>query len=148
MHLAGRYQFHKRVLYIEPGKFRPGQGAHFGHRREALHVADRDVEVLIAEPGSLTWVPASGKFTEEHSSRVDAVDGCRENDGTMLAIVRAWAREHLRIFTEKTIQPGKASAKLDCAYVIAGKEEKKVKVEWGFLILMYLDAHRRAHPEL
>ena len=93
-------------------------------------------------------MPASGKFTEEQSSRIDAVDGCRENDGTTLAIVRAWAREHLRIFTEKTIQPGKASAKLDCAYVIAGKEEKKVKVEWSFFILMYLDAHRMAHPEL
>ena len=93
-----------------------------------LHAIDRGIEVLIAEPGSVGWIPISGRFTEEQSNRIDPVKGCHENDGTELAFSRAWAREGMKIFTEKTIQPGKASPKLECAYVIAGREEKKVKV--------------------
>ncbi|KAL5531393.1 hypothetical protein ACEPAG_4270 [Sanghuangporus baumii] len=112
---------------IEPGKYKPGCGALFGHRREALRAIDRDIEVLIAEPGSVCWMSVRGRFTEDKSNQIGVVKGCCENDGTELAIARGWTREHMKFFTEKTIQPGKAGPKLECAYVIAGREEKKVK---------------------
>ncbi|KAL5537177.1 hypothetical protein ACEPAF_1000 [Sanghuangporus sanghuang] len=112
---------------LEPGKYKPDYGAIFGHRREALRAIDRDIEVLIAEPGSVCWVSVYGRFTEDKSNQIGAVKGCCENDGTELVIARGWTREHMKFFTEKTIQPGKAGPKLECAYVIAGREEKKVK---------------------
>ncbi|KAL5531386.1 hypothetical protein ACEPAG_4263 [Sanghuangporus baumii] len=121
-----------RVSYygsFQPGKYRPGHGAYFGYRREALQATDFDFDVLVAEPGSICWKSMSGTFTESHFERLSPVKGCQENDRSRLAIVRAWAKEHMKIgiFTDKAIQPGKAGPKLECAYVIAGKEEKKIE---------------------
>ena len=114
----------------EPGKYSPYHGTYFGHRLESLRADPFKVEVLIAEPGSVRWRRMTGEFTEEHFRQYGPVEGCREDNGKKLAIARAWAKEHMKIgiFTDKELQPGKAGPGLECAYVIAGKEEKKIKV--------------------
>lgn len=84
----------------------------------------------MAKPNSVRWLSTSGVFSEERLRPAHPVKGCHEDDGTELVIARAWAREHMRtgLLTQMTLQPGKASPKLDCAYVTAGKRERKVQV--------------------
>ncbi|EJD07315.1 uncharacterized protein FOMMEDRAFT_149831 [Fomitiporia mediterranea MF3/22] len=112
---------------IQPGKFSPERGAYFGYKMEALPAEGFNYEVLVAEPGAVDWERTSGKFSKGNIRRAP-VKGCCENRGTELVIARAWAREHMRtgIFKEKYLQVGKASPRLEGAYVTAGRKEKQV----------------------
>ena len=116
--------------YTEPGKYKPGDGVYFGHRREVIAATYHDYDVLIAEPKSVRWAPMSGRFSKAALYPFQPVEGCHENEGTKLAIVRGQAREHMHvgILTPKTTQLGKGSPKLDCAYIMAGKKEVLVEV--------------------
>ncbi|EJD07316.1 uncharacterized protein FOMMEDRAFT_24724 [Fomitiporia mediterranea MF3/22] len=125
----------------EPGKFSPGRGTFFGFKRESLPTKDLNYDILIADPGTVQWERTSGRFSEEQlCSR--PVTSCRENDGTELVIARALAREHMHIdiFGKMFLQPGKASPKLDGAYVIAGEKEVKVK---EYEVLVYAKPRKK-----
>ncbi|KAH8119197.1 hypothetical protein DFH11DRAFT_1722744 [Phellopilus nigrolimitatus] len=121
---------------LQPGKCRHDVGAYFGFGHEAIHV--RQYEVLVGDPRGVRWVPMSGRFSFEKLGAT-AVEGGREDDGTPLAIARGHGKEHQGLFGiggggKEGIYPGKASPKLDGAYVTAG--DKEVKVE-NYEVLVY-----------
>lgn len=77
-------------------------------------------------------MPCSGRFSFE-SLGARAVDGGHEDDGTPLAIARAHAKERSGLLGiggggASGLFPGKASPKLDGAYVTVGDKEVKVEV--------------------
>lgn len=77
----------------------------------------------------------SGKFSMNRLGAIKPVEGGYEDDGTMLFIARAWAREHMHIgiFTDKTLHPGKVSPKLDGAHIAVGEKEVRVKVSTALI---------------
>lgn len=80
----------------------------------------------------MRWVPCSGRFSFE-SLGARAVEGGHEDEGTPLAIARAKAKEHQGIMGigsggKKGLFPGKASPKLNGAYVTVGDKEVGVDV--------------------
>ncbi|PAV18883.1 carbohydrate-binding module family 12 [Pyrrhoderma noxium] len=121
---------------IQPGKCRPNFGCVIGHSHEAIHI--KYYEVLIGDSRGVRWVPCSGRFSFE-SLGARAVDGGHEDDGTPLAIARAHAKERSGLLGiggggASGLFPGKASPKLDGAYVTVG--DKEVKVE-EYEVLVY-----------
>ncbi|THH08084.1 hypothetical protein EW145_g2940 [Phellinidium pouzarii] len=122
---------------LQPGKCRPKVGAFFGFGHEAIHV--KQYEALIGDSRGVRWVPMSGRFSFE-TLGARAVEGGREDDGTPLAIARGRAKEHSGFLGigsggAEGLFPGKASPKLDGAYVTVG--EKEVRVE-EYEVLAYV----------
>ncbi|EJD03147.1 uncharacterized protein FOMMEDRAFT_168195 [Fomitiporia mediterranea MF3/22] len=121
---------------LQPGKCRPGVGAFFGFGHEAIHV--KQYETLIGDSRGVRWVPMSGSFSFDRLG-ARAVEGGHEDDGTPLAIARAHAKEHSGFMGiggggEKGLYPGKASPKLNGAYVTVG--DKEVQVD-DYEVLVY-----------
>jgi len=101
------------------------KGAVVGYRNDEIHVDT--YEVLVGDMRGLTWVSMNGHFNFNGLGGKRPVEGGRENDGTPLYIAKAPhnGAEH----------PGKASEKLDGAYIPYGGEEKCVR---NYQVLCYL----------
>jgi len=91
------------------------KGAVLGYQREEHHV--EAYEILLGDMRGLKWVPTRGKLNV-HSLGARPVDGGKENDGTPLYVAKALHKgvEH----------PGKASEKLDGAYIPYDGKEKQI----------------------
>ena len=121
-----------KFVLAEPGKARPGVGAFFGFGHEAIHV--KQYEVLVGDSRGTRWVPASGTFSFDRLG-AHPVEGGREDDGTPLVIARGHAKERSGVLGiggggQEGLFPGKASPKLNGAYVTAGDKEVKVEVRF------------------
>jgi hypothetical protein len=87
----------------------------------------------------------SGRFSFDAAGG-RTVEGGKEDDGTPLAIARGKAKEHSGVFGvggggQKGLFPGKASPKLNGAYVTVGDKEVEVKVsEMVGCVVRTLDA--------
>lgn len=102
---------------IIPGKAAPGMklGGVLGYCDEEIDVPK--YEVLIGDMRGLRWVQAHGRL-DLRNLGAKPVEGGRENDGTHLYIAQA---PH-----KGATHPGKASDKLDGAYIPYGGGEKRV----------------------
>jgi hypothetical protein len=92
------------------------KGAVIGYKNDEIHL--EAYEVLVGNMNRLRWVPTSGKLNA-HGLGYRPVEGGHENDGSALFIARA---EHKGVR-----HPGKASEKLDGAYIPYGGKEVNVK---------------------
>jgi hypothetical protein len=98
-------------------------GAVIGYCNEEIHLPK--YEILIGDMNGLRWVQASGRLNVQ-SLGARPVEGGRENDGTPLYIAQAYHHD--------ATHPGKASEKLDGAYIPYDGKEKKVE---SYRVLCY-----------
>ncbi|KAH8119165.1 hypothetical protein DFH11DRAFT_1722720 [Phellopilus nigrolimitatus] len=115
---------------IQIGRCRPDEGAFVGYDHEAVHV--NYYETLVGDAKGVKWVPHKGHLSISALGGAQPIEGGHENDGTPLAIARACVHEKQGVMGigaggKEGIFPGKASTKLDGAYVTVG--DKEVKVE-------------------
>ncbi|KAF9005097.1 carbohydrate-binding module family 12 protein [Cyathus striatus] len=92
------------------------KGAVIGYGHDEIHLDT--YEILLGDMHALRWVPARGKL-DISALGYKPVEGGRDRDGTPLYIALAHHKgaDH----------PGKASAKLDGAFIPYGGSEKEVK---------------------
>ncbi|KAJ8507105.1 hypothetical protein ONZ45_g10488 [Pleurotus djamor] len=93
------------------------KGAVIGYENEEHHFDT--YEVLLGDMNGLKWVNTYGKLNVA-SLGARPVEGGKENDGTPLYVARAPIKDGSLI-------PGKASEKLEGAYIPYGDKEKNVK---------------------
>ncbi|KAH8119169.1 hypothetical protein DFH11DRAFT_426824 [Phellopilus nigrolimitatus] len=115
---------------IQIGRCRPDEGAFVGYDHEAVHV--NYYEALVGDAKGVKWVPHKGHLSISALGGAQPIEGGHETDGTPLAIARACVHEKQGVMGigaggKEGIFPGKASTKLDGAYVTVG--DKEVKVE-------------------
>jgi len=108
--------FHEGALVIGKASEEFNKGCVIGYADDEIEV--EEFEVLVGDINGLHWANASGKLNVASLGR-RPVEGGNEKDGTSVYIARAPYKgaEH----------PGKASEKLDGAYITYGGEEKVVK---------------------
>ncbi|KAJ7251788.1 carbohydrate-binding module family 12 protein [Mycena haematopus] len=99
------------------------KGAVIGYKHEEIHLGT--YEILVGDMNGLRWVDAHGHLNVE-SLGYTPVEGGKEADGTPLYIAEA---PH-----KGAVHPGKASAKLDGAYIPYDGGEKCVK---SYRVLCY-----------
>ncbi|KAJ6558552.1 carbohydrate-binding module family 12 protein [Mycena vulgaris] len=99
------------------------KGAVIGYKHEEIHL--ETYEILVGDMNGLRWVDASGVLNVSHLG-FRPVEGGREDDGTPLYIAEA---PHNR-----AVHPGKASEKLDGAYIPYDGGEKCIK---SYRVLCY-----------
>ncbi|KAF8157810.1 hypothetical protein B0H34DRAFT_782560 [Crassisporium funariophilum] len=92
------------------------KGAVIGYKDEEHHLDT--YEILVGDMRGLRWVSASGKLNVS-SLGARPIEGGRENDGTPIYVVKA--------FHKGAEHPGKASEKLDGAFIAFGGEEEKIR---------------------
>ncbi|KAI5123876.1 hypothetical protein M0805_005693 [Coniferiporia weirii] len=97
------------------GKCRPDVGAFLGYDHEAVQVKYYDV--LVGDAKAVKWVPHKGHLSISELG-AQPIEGGHDPDGTTLAIARGRVKRDLF--------PGKASTKLDGAYITVGEKEVKV----------------------
>ncbi|KAJ7078890.1 carbohydrate-binding module family 12 protein [Mycena belliarum] len=93
------------------------KGGVIGYKHEEIHVDT--YEILVGDMNGLRWVDASGRL-HVGSLGYRPVEGGREADGTPLYIAEAHHKG--------AVHPGKASEKLDGAYIPYDGGEENVKV--------------------
>jgi hypothetical protein len=93
------------------------KGAALGYKNDE-HEAEV-YEILIGNQNQLRWVRTSGRLNLGNLGGAKPVEGGHENDGTPLYVVRADYKG--------SSQPGKASEKLDAAFIPYANDEVKVK---------------------
>ncbi|KAF7321501.1 Carbohydrate-binding module family 12 protein [Mycena kentingensis (nom. inval.)] len=99
------------------------KGAVIGYENEEHHLDT--YEILIGDMNGLRWVPAEGRLNVNNLG-YKPVEGGRENDGTPLYIAQAPHKD--------ATHPGKASEKLDGAYIPFDGEEVCVR---SYRVLCY-----------
>ncbi|KAJ7209569.1 carbohydrate-binding module family 12 protein [Mycena pura] len=99
------------------------KGAVIGYKHEEIHLGI--YEILVGDMRGLRWVDANG-YLNVASLGYRPVEGGRESDGTPLYIAEAPYNG--------AVHPGKASEKLDGAYIPYGETEKCVK---SYRVLCY-----------
>ncbi|KAF8659218.1 hypothetical protein AX16_001879 [Volvariella volvacea WC 439] len=92
------------------------KGGVLGYKRDEVHV--EEYEVLVGDINALRWVPVSGRLNVNNLG-YRPVEGGRENDGTPLYIAQAPYNG--------AVHPGKASEKLDGAFIPYDGTEKQVR---------------------
>jgi len=92
------------------------KGGIIGYRNDEIQV--EQYEILLGDMRGLRWVSCHGAV-DVRSLGAEPVEGGKENDGTPLYVTRAYYKE--------AVLPGKASPKLDGAYVTWHGKEKSVK---------------------
>lgn len=92
------------------------KGAVIGYKDKELHLSQ--YEILLGDMRGLKWVQSGNKLNVDYLG-ARPVEGGYENDGTPLYVARAYHKD--------AWHPGKASAKLDGAFIPYGDEEVKVK---------------------
>jgi len=102
-------------------------GAVIGYKNEEVHLGA--YEILVGDMNALHWVPSSGRLNLA-TLGYRPVEGGRENDGTLLYIAEALYND--------VVHPGKASEKLDGAYIPYDGHEKNVK---EYRVLCYKNAY-------
>ncbi|KAI5123877.1 hypothetical protein M0805_005694 [Coniferiporia weirii] len=110
------------------GKCRPDVGAFVGYDREAVQVKYYDV--LVGDAKAVKWVRHKGHLSISDLG-AQPIEGGHDPDGTALAIARGRAKEKDGIMGmggggKEGLFPGKASSKLDGAYITVGEKEVKV----------------------
>ncbi|KAJ7497107.1 carbohydrate-binding module family 12 protein [Mycena latifolia] len=92
------------------------KGGVIGYKHEEIHVGT--YEILVGDMNGLRWVDASG-ILNVSSLGFRPVEGGREADGTPLYVAEA--------LHKGAVHPGKASEKLDGAYIAYDGGEENVK---------------------
>jgi len=92
------------------------EGAVIGYGNEEHQLGQ--YEILVGDMRGLKWVQ-TGNTLNVQSLYATPVEGGYENDGTPLYVARA--------YHNGAKHPGKASTKLDGAFIPYGGKEKKVK---------------------
>ncbi|KAF8964773.1 hypothetical protein BDZ97DRAFT_1814411 [Flammula alnicola] len=91
-------------------------GGVLGYKNDEVFVDE--YEVLVGDMNRLRWVPTSGRLNVANLG-YRPVEGGRENDGTRLYIAEAPHKD--------AVHPGKASEKLDGAFIAYDGKEKNVR---------------------
>ncbi|THV06798.1 carbohydrate-binding module family 12 protein [Dendrothele bispora CBS 962.96] len=99
------------------------KGAVIGYKNEEVHLDT--YEILVGDMRGLHWVDASGRLNV-NSLGARPVEGGHENDGTPLYVACAPHKD--------AVHPGKASEKLDGAYIPYDDKEKCIK---NYRVLCY-----------
>ncbi|RDB25307.1 hypothetical protein Hypma_008057 [Hypsizygus marmoreus] len=108
--------YHEGGRQIGKASPRLKKGAAIGYKHDEIDV--ETYEILLGDMSGLRWVPARGKVNVSSLGH-RPVEGGNEDDGSPLYVVQA--------LYKGTVYPGKASEKLDGAYIPYDGTEKNVK---------------------